>query len=522
MNSFNLVNDPWIPVRWRDGRPATMVSLAKVFAQGEEIADLACAPHERVALMRLLVCVTQAAAGAPKSANDWPSWQPDWKRGVLDYLERWKKTFDLLGEFPRFLQVPIDSTKQNPLIEFLEFKMLSNERLFDHLAGTHQIHKTGKIALNLLAFQNFFLPGSTGSPANGGVKGSGPSINYLHTFLIGSSILDTIVANSLDEKTILSHFKSFGRPVWELKYDNIESTQTETEDTYLGRLVPLTCAVKLNEDRTRFSLAQGVHFSEFGENLLRDASATIVKIERKEKTYLSLLKGDAGRSIWRDLHTICILKILNGEQTVHPTPLIIQSHIDDPSFQSDSLSLWCGELVRSKDSSGKPTAKISDTIESVFHFPKDLFTLEGQARYENGVIFATSMESRLLQAVQDYNWELKPKPGGNKRILPESLSGFKLAQQAYWNQLDQECGILLNLVRLIATPDDPMPTADFGQRQESGDFDPWTQRVRRAAKKAYEDTCPARTPRQHKAHVAGLRVLFPPPKKSTATTKKKP
>ncbi|MCU0780162.1 MAG: type I-E CRISPR-associated protein Cse1/CasA, partial [Akkermansiaceae bacterium] len=62
--NFNLVDDPWIPVRWADGRKdLSLVGLAAAFRECSSIAGLACAPHERVALTRLLVCAAQAAMG---------------------------------------------------------------------------------------------------------------------------------------------------------------------------------------------------------------------------------------------------------------------------------------------------------------------------------------------------------------------------------------------------------------------------------------------------------------------------
>lgn len=62
---MNLVKDPWIPVVMQDGTPE-LVSLRDVFAKGEEIADLAANPCQRIALMRLLICIAQAALDGPK------------------------------------------------------------------------------------------------------------------------------------------------------------------------------------------------------------------------------------------------------------------------------------------------------------------------------------------------------------------------------------------------------------------------------------------------------------------------
>jgi CRISPR system Cascade subunit CasA len=64
---MNLVTEKWIPVIGIDGKP-DHASLMEVFTLGEKYADLSVRPHERVALMRLLICIAQAAL-AQKNRN---------------------------------------------------------------------------------------------------------------------------------------------------------------------------------------------------------------------------------------------------------------------------------------------------------------------------------------------------------------------------------------------------------------------------------------------------------------------
>ena len=61
---MNLTTEAWIPAVWRDGTPGR-VSLREVFERGHDLRDLAVRPHERIALMRLLICVAQAALDGP-------------------------------------------------------------------------------------------------------------------------------------------------------------------------------------------------------------------------------------------------------------------------------------------------------------------------------------------------------------------------------------------------------------------------------------------------------------------------
>ena len=101
---MNLTTEAWVPAVLRDGRPVTL-SLCEAFERGHEIQDLAVRPHERIALMRLLICVAQAALDGPADHDEWESCGPRIAPAALDYLKRWKHAFELLGNGQRFLQV---------------------------------------------------------------------------------------------------------------------------------------------------------------------------------------------------------------------------------------------------------------------------------------------------------------------------------------------------------------------------------------------------------------------------------
>ena len=61
---MNVAFDPWIPVVTIAGE-RKLASLCSVLAEGEQFADLAVRPHERVSLMRLFLCVAHSALQGP-------------------------------------------------------------------------------------------------------------------------------------------------------------------------------------------------------------------------------------------------------------------------------------------------------------------------------------------------------------------------------------------------------------------------------------------------------------------------
>ncbi|MGL4398332.1 MAG: type I-E CRISPR-associated protein Cse1/CasA, partial [Luteolibacter sp.] len=105
MTDFNLITHPWIPVRWLDGHHSS-VGLEELFRRAADIADLDAVPHERISLIRLLVCITQAALGAPADLYGWEDFGGDLEEAVPAYLARAEifPHFNLFGDGPRFLQ----------------------------------------------------------------------------------------------------------------------------------------------------------------------------------------------------------------------------------------------------------------------------------------------------------------------------------------------------------------------------------------------------------------------------------
>ena len=139
---MNLTIDPWIPALRADGR-RELFSLQELFAQAHELRDLAVKPHERIALMRLLLCITQAALDGPADEDAWEQCQPLIQPRVRAYLEKWRASFELFSDGPRFLQVkPGVVAASTPVMEKegitrLNLSMASgdsNATLFDNAA----------------------------------------------------------------------------------------------------------------------------------------------------------------------------------------------------------------------------------------------------------------------------------------------------------------------------------------------------------------------------------------------------
>lgn len=103
---YNLLDEPWIPVRLLDGTIAD-VGLLELLRRTTEIADLACElPTQSIAIQRLVLAIAYRVV-PPRDARDWVR---QWDEGapteqMIEYLERWRDRFYLFGgRFP-FMQV---------------------------------------------------------------------------------------------------------------------------------------------------------------------------------------------------------------------------------------------------------------------------------------------------------------------------------------------------------------------------------------------------------------------------------
>lgn len=470
--NFNLVDEAWIPVRQDGSRK--FVGLDELFRTAHAIQDLDCAAHERIALLRLLVCITHAALGAPKSPEEWGDFGAELAVKVPEYLQRpdIKPHFNLLGDGPRFLQVPVAGDKEPVDITKLVFHLATgnNPTLLDHEGGLPRTLRPAEAALALLTFQNFYPPYGAGH------KGKGPCVdrNMIHTILQADSVAGTILQNCLTRDFIAEYFPDLGCPLWELGAQDAGFTQKATT-SYLGRLVPRHRTVWLRDSLDGFVInQQGMEYPNFEE--AREPTATLRIYKKADVTERGLVDCKVDRAIWRDLHAMLVVKHAQANEVSAPLNLQVRCRRSGEPFQ-----IWTGGLV----TDGK--AKIFDVIQSTFTIPSEMLTDEGRALYQAGVEFAETQSGRLKWAVTEYS----------KAMKHESPPSAK-AQSRYWHTLDRESSLLLELVGK------PMLLA----YAEAGN--PWGDLVRRAARDAYEATCLRQTPRQIKAFAAGLKKLSVP------------
>ena len=478
---MNLIFEPWIPALRINGC-RELFSLHDFFSQAHQIRDLAVKPHERIALMRLLICLTQASLNGPADEGEWEACQSHIQSRVLDYLKQWKTSFELMGEGVRFLQLPNlkpgkESDEGNASTKLdLALATGNNSTLFDNLAGVDRSLAVARSALNLLTFQCFAPGGRIGIAKWNGrdTAGSGSSnhapctpSSMVHSLVLGSTLLDTIHRNLLTRDDVANYYgpDRWGKPIWEQPVDSADDRLAlrNAGMTYLGRLVPLSRSIRLSDDQVSVLLANGLDYPIFPA--FREATATVVN--RKDE--LALLPASTSRSLWRQLGAVSVIRRAAAEPVRGPLAL---NHLPAAS----ETTLWVGALVTDK-------AKIEDVVESTYSLPAGLFTEFGRLAYEKAVAFSEERESQLIQAVKIYASTLKVVSPANDR-----------ARQYYWTSVEQHLSALFDLARNTDLIADLPGSA-------------WGRAIQEAAFSAYERFCSRQTSRQIQAYALGLRKL---------------
>ncbi len=514
---MNLTTDPWIPIVWVNGQAAS-VSLCDAFACGEDICDLAVRPQERIAMMRLLICIAQAALDGPADHDDWKTCQSKISRAALDYLKRWKQAFELFGDGQRFLQVP-DLEKpgdkkddESNSVTKLDLALATgnNATLFDNGGGSEREFSAARLALSALTFQCFSPGGRIGvaewhkNPTPGkGSSNHAPCIagSMLHAIVRGNCLLNTIQSNLLSKEQVTQFFgkETWGNPVWEQMPSKLADNAAiaNATQTYLGRLVPLSRSIRLADDCRSLILANGLEYAPYPE--WREATATIViRQVKNQPPSRDVLRASVGKATWRELHALTVMAV---DKNSNGGPAALQNVADGEAFD-----LWVGGLAANQ-------AKLVDTMESVFNIPAAMLRETSQLVYEEGVRHSGRVEYRLRRAISTYRVAMESNEGDidgiNRRLAtlkkPErdrmdNLSAKATAQ--FWTDIEQA---VPQLLEVAANPE------RLGLKKEWSSTD-WGRAVWRAMRAAYEHACPHDTPRQMRAYALGLNALHFTPK----------
>ncbi|MEE1753541.1 type I-E CRISPR-associated protein Cse1/CasA [Streptomyces sp. SP18CS02] len=231
--TFDLVNRPWLPVRFRDGREGEL-SLLEVFDQARDIrrivGDL---PTQDFALLRLLLAILHDALGGPEARapapTDIDAWEELWLAEapfspVADYFLRHRESFDLLHPERPFFQVAGLRTAKDEVFSlnrlvadvpngdpFFSMRMPGADRLGFAEAARWLVHAQ--------AFDpSGIKSGAVGDPrvkaGKGYPQGVGWAGNLGGVLAEGDTLHETLLLNLMAADTAHVRFATVDRPAW--------------------------------------------------------------------------------------------------------------------------------------------------------------------------------------------------------------------------------------------------------------------------------------------------------------------
>ena len=469
---MNLIGDPWIPVVMQDGRDK-LVGLRELYEQSTDIRDLALPPPQRIAVMRLLLCITHAALDGPSDEDDWRACRERIVPESVRYLDEWSERFDLYGDRP-FLQVAGLEPKHNMKVDKLDLRLAAGHAatLFDQKASLDgRLHEPSWIVLQLLTFLSFAASHKIKQNSWAG-KATAKNVQYapclagcpVIALVLGGTVLETIHLNLITKEQVPAD--KWGTPIWDsLPAGPASDEATSHAESYLGHLVPLARAVCLTPGGKDMTVAAAVVHSK--PPVYREPMAVVIR--QKQGDDWALLRVDLRRHPWRELASVLVIELRDNKQG--PFALRHLQHVD-----VDFFDLWLGGVVHST------SGGYEDMAEWIFTVPCKLLGTSCLARYTSGADLANRGKQVLCDAVKEYcgNLSFKPADFTRKAVLH------------YWSILDGSHGELI--------------TAAGDNSEEA--LDPWHDRLRSALRDSYASACPHTTPRQIQAFAAGRRKLY--------------
>ncbi|NOT18394.1 MAG: type I-E CRISPR-associated protein Cse1/CasA [Sulfuriferula sp.] len=423
-NRYNLIDEPWIPIV-----DVGRVSLRQVFSQPEYRA-LGGNPVQKIALTKLLLAIAQSAY-TPEDDEDWATVGADGlAQKCLAYLEQWHDRFYLYGDKP-FLQMPVlEGMFEKELLkarkELLKQKLFDREKALEPKpfgAGfypdvlsdnsTILVHSQISRRLNdadravfITSLMNFSLggkrinkdmptltiyyQGKTNSAKS--APSLGNYVGYLHSYLIGSSVQETIFLNLLTREQIQDTkiwVNELGKAPWEEMPagENCEVAQ-RLKNSYMGCLLALSRFVLLKNEGVFY--IEGIQYPShkdgwFEPSISINRSASVPK----------LIWLDVNKKPWRNLTSL--LSFLTAVNQHGYDCQQIRLGFQRVKLRERPIGIWSGGLKVRASSGDQSVKQDDDFIESYVALPPpNLITGKDSVWFSN-----LSSEVKNLEEIAD-------------------------------------------------------------------------------------------------------------------------
>lgn len=312
MTTFNLINQPWIPVR--EGDELRLVSLEQALLEARQFNRIEDpSPLVTIALHRLLLAVLHRALEGPKDAYEAAEW---FKKGfddqkIRNYLCKHCDRFDLFHPDKPFFQVPdfaLEHSSRSWTVLAPELNSDNSKVLFDHTLTTNPppLHPAEAARL-LIAHQTFAL--SAGKSV----------LCHTATAPVAKAALAVVLGENLHE-TLCLNLVSYPRSEYESDFATWEKNSLQESDlknceaakatpsgivhryTWLSRAVRLVPQEENGQLVVRWiAYASGIRYEEAA---VRADPMVAFRPDPKNPSKQYPLSFRKDRALWRDFASL--------------------------------------------------------------------------------------------------------------------------------------------------------------------------------------------------------------------------
>jgi CRISPR system Cascade subunit CasA len=404
--TFNLITQPWIPVR--QGNSMRLVSLEHALLEArrfERVEDPS--PLVTVALHRLLLAILHRALEGPGDAYEAAEWfENGFDAGkVRAYLDRYRDRFDLFHPERPFYQVPdftLERSSRSWTVLAPELNSDNNKVLFDHTVTSRPrpLHPAEAARL-LVANQTFALSAGKSVLCH---TATAPVATAALALMLGENLHQTLCLNlvAYPKEQRERDFATWEQePLRVADLEDCERARASARGivhryTWLSRAVRLEPEEEGGETVVRWiAYASGVRYEE---SQVRRDPMMAVRPDPKDPTKEYPLGFREGRALWRDFaallpkpgsaqglavadHARSVYRALGRHFEKRGIPVMVAGQANDQA----KIELWRGEIYR------LPEAILGEADLHVF-VKKCLDEAEEMGRALNGAARALAAE----------------------------------------------------------------------------------------------------------------------------------
>lgn len=452
MGRYNLIEEPWIPVRDLAGNRKEL-GIRDVLLTAENLSVIEDpSPLVTAALHRFLLAVLYRTLEGPCDIDEAKKLFKEGlpKDKIKTYLEKWKNRFWLFHDKYPFGQTPDFEPKawRSWTVLAAEHNADNAKVLFDHLdvseSGVIQLKQTAKW---LLACHTFALGG--GNSDFQYVKDA-PSASFVMAIPIGKNLLDTLLYCLVpqNQKVMTNDI-----PMWERepeKIDQLKKVIDRAESGYADLYTWRSRSVRL-KDKNSDGISEVAFASGIGyiDSVAVDPMLAYKIIEVKDKEKEAKVKKKIAvrfndRGIWREFDSL----LPDG---THLSPAVIENSV---FLARNDRARYPHSVIVLGQANNK--AKVEFWRMEQFILPKtiirDHYTREDIHSYLEE---AKDVNKSLYSACANFGESLLSR--GERKPEPSDIKGFITQMPSlpyYWSTLESKFHDILRDYTLECNPDD--------------------------------------------------------------------